>query len=102
MNMQKMLKDLQKMQSKMNKAQTELKAQTYEAEAGGGMVKVVLNGQGIMTSIRINPEAVDKDDVEALEDLVMAAVNAAMKKKEEAAEESMSELTQGFKMPGFM
>ncbi|MDR1760070.1 MAG: YbaB/EbfC family nucleoid-associated protein [Fibrobacter sp.] len=102
MNMQKMLKDLQKMQSKMNKAQTELKAQTYEAEAGGGMVKVVLNGQGIMTSIKINPDAVDKDDVEALEDLVMAAVNAAMKKKEEAAEDSMNELTQGFKMPGLM
>lgn len=102
MNMQKMLKDLQKMQSKMNKAQTELQSHSYEAEAGGGMVKVVLNGQGIMTSIKINPDAVDKDDVEALEDLIMAAINGAVKKKEEAAQSSMSELTQGLKIPGLM
>ena len=80
MNMQKMLKDLQKMQSKMVKAQNDLQAQSFEAEAGGGMVKVVLNGQGIMTSIKINPDAVDKDDVEALEDLIMAAVNEALRK----------------------
>ena len=83
MNMQKMLKDLQKMQSQMLKAQNNLKAQSFEAEAGGGMVKVAINGQGILTMIKINPDAVDKDDVEALEDLVMAALNAAIKKKDE-------------------
>ena len=103
MNMQKMLKDLQKMQSKMVKAQSELQAQSFEAEAGGGMVKVVLNGQGIMTSIKINPDAVDKDDVEALEDLVMAAVNSAVKKKDDQSEASMEELIPaGMKIPGLM
>lgn len=103
MNMQKMLKDLQKMQSKMVKAQSELQAQSFEAEAGGGMVKVVLNGQGIMTSIKINPDAVDKDDVEALEDLVMAAVNSAVKKKDDQSKASMEELiSAGMKIPGLM
>ena len=102
MNMQKMLKDLQKMQTQMMKAQSNLKAQSYEADAGGGMVKVAMNGQGILTMIKINPDAVDKDDVEALEDLVMAAINAAVKKKDEAAQSSMNELTQGMKIPGLM
>ncbi len=102
MNMQKMLKDLQKMQSQMLKAQNNLKAQSFEAEAGGGMVKVAINGQGILTMIKINPDAVDKDDVEALEDLVMAALNAAIKKKDEAAQSSLNDLTQGMKIPGLM
>lgn len=100
MNMQKMLKDLQKMQTKMSQAQTNLQSQSFEAEAGGGMVKVVINGQGIITSIKTNPNAVDKDDVEALEDLIMAAINAAVKKKDDAASSSMNELTQGMKIPG--
>jgi len=100
MDMQKMLKEMQKMQGKMAKAQQELETQSYEAEAGGGAVKVVLNGAGILTSIRISPEAVDKDDVEALEDLVQAAVNAALKKKEEAAQNAMGGLTKGLKIPG--
>ncbi|MCK9182956.1 MAG: YbaB/EbfC family nucleoid-associated protein [Fibrobacteraceae bacterium] len=102
MNMQKMLKDLQKMQSKMVKAQNDLQAQSFEAEAGGGMVKVVINGQGILTSIKINPDAVDKDDVEALEDLVMAAINAANKKKDDSSKASMDELTQGMNIPSLM
>ena len=102
MNMQKMLKDLQKMQSKMVKAQNDLQAQSFEAEAGGGMVKVVLNGQGIMTSIEIHPDAVDKDDVEALEDLIMAAVNSATKKKDDTSKASMEELTAGMRIPGLM
>ncbi|MBQ5611669.1 MAG: YbaB/EbfC family nucleoid-associated protein [Fibrobacteraceae bacterium] len=102
MNMQKMLKDLQKMQSQMLKAQNNLKAQSFEAEAGGGMVKVAINGQGVLTMIKINPDAVDKDDVEALEDLVMAALNSAIKKKDEAAQSSLNDLTQGMKIPGLM
>lgn len=100
MNMQKMMKDLQKMQTKMMKAQSELQSQSYEAEAGGGMVKLALNGQGLLTQIRISPDAVDKDDVEALEDLIMAAVNSAIKKKEDAAQASMGSLTQGLNIPG--
>lgn len=100
--MQKMLKDLQKMQNKMSKAQDELQAQSYEAEAGGGMVKVILNGQGILTSIEINPEVVDPQEVEALEDLLMAAFNSAVKKKEDAAASSMNDLTQGMNIPGLL
>ena len=102
MDMSKMLKDLQKMQSKMLKAQNDLKTQSFDAEAGGGMVKVAINGQGVLTMIKINPDAVDKDDVEALEDLVMAAVNSAIKKKDEAAQSSLSNVTGGMKIPGLM
>lgn len=100
MDMQKMLKEMQKMQSKMAKTQSELAQQSYEAEAGGGAVKVTLNGNGLVTGIRINPEAVDKEDVEALEDLVQAAVNAAIKKKEDATQEAMGGITKGLKIPG--
>ena len=98
MDMSKMLRDLQKMQSKMMKAQSDLKAQSFDAEAGGGMVKVAINGQGVLTMIKINPE----DDVEALEDLLMAAINAAVKKKDEATQESISGITGGMKIPGLM
>lgn len=102
MDMSKMLKDLQKMQSKMMKAQNDLKTQSFEAEAGGGMVKVAMNGHGVLTLIKINPDAVDKDDVEALEDLVMAAINAAVKKKDDAAQSSLHDITGGMKIPGLM
>ena len=102
MDMSKMLRDLQKMQSKMMKAQSDLKAQSFEAEAGGGMVKVAMNGRGVLTMIKINPDAVDKDDVEALEDLLMAAINAAVKKKDDATQESISGITGGMKIPGLM
>ena len=86
----------------MHKAQNNLKAQSFEAEAGGGMMKVAINGQGVLTMIKINPDAVDKDDVEALEDLVMAALNSAIKKKDEAAQSSLNDLTQGMKISGLM
>ena len=102
MDMSKMLKDLQKMQSKMMKAQNDLKTQSFEAEAGGGMVKVAMNGRGVLTRIKINPDAVAKDDVEALDDLVRAAVNAAVKKKDDAAQSSLSDITGGMKIPGLM
>ncbi|MCF0216006.1 MAG: YbaB/EbfC family nucleoid-associated protein [Fibrobacteraceae bacterium] len=102
MDMGKMMRDLQKMQSKMLKAQNDLKAQSFDAEAGGGMVKVALNGQGVLTMIKINPEVVDKDDVEALEDLIMAAFNAAVKKKDDATKSSISDITGGMKIPGLM
>ncbi|MBO7383108.1 MAG: YbaB/EbfC family nucleoid-associated protein [Fibrobacter sp.] len=102
MDMSKMLKDLQKMQSKMMKAQNDLKTQSFEAEAGGGMVKVAMNGHGVLTMIKINPDVVDKDDVEALEDLIMAAFNGAIKKKDEAAQSSLSDITGGMKIPGLM
>ena len=100
MDMQKMMKEMQKMQSKLGKAQQELEQQNYEAEAGGGMVKVVINGQGRLSSVRLDPKAVDPDDIEALEDLILAAVNSAANKKEEAANQLMGGLTQGMKIPG--
>ena len=102
MDMSKLLKDLQKMQSKMLQAQRDLTAQSFDAEAGGGMVKVAMNGRGVLTMIKINPDAVDKDDVEALEDLIMAAINAAVKKKDDATQESISGVTGGMKIPGLM
>ena len=102
MDMSKMLKDLQKMQSKMLKAQNDLKAQSFDAEAGGGMVKGAMNVKCVLTMVKINPDAVDKDDVEALEDLIMAAVNAAVKKKDDAQQASISDITGGMKIPGLM
>ena len=102
MDMSKKLRAHQKMQSKMIKAQSDLKAQSFDAEAGGGMVKVAMNGRGVLTMIKINPDAVDKDDVEALEDLIMAAINAAVKKKDDATQESISGVTGGMKIPGLM
>ena len=100
MDMQKMLKEMQKMQSKVLKAQQDLETQVYEAEAGGGAVKISINGTGMVTSVKIAPVAVDKDDVEGLEDLVQAAVNSAVKKKEEATQSAMGGLTKGMKIPG--
>lgn len=100
MNMQKMLKEMQKMQGKMARAQEELQSQSYEAEAGGGMVKVVINGNGEVTELKLDPEAVDPEDVEALEDLLIAAFNAAVKQKDDAAQASMGSLTQGMNLPG--
>ena len=103
MNMQKMLKDLQRCSPRWSRRRTISRRSPTKREAGGGMVKVVMNGQGVLTSIKINPEAVDKDDVEALEDLVMAAVNSAVK-KEDSSKASMEELTHGMGMniPGMM
>jgi DNA-binding YbaB/EbfC family protein len=100
MNMQKMLKEMQKMQGKMARAQEELEGQTYEAEAGGGMVKVVMNGKGVVTELKLKEDVVDPDDVEALEDLLMAAFNAAVNKKDDATQQSMSSVTQGMNIPG--
>jgi nucleoid-associated protein EbfC len=95
MNMQKMMKQMQKMQKDLAKTQAELELQEYEAEAGGGMVTVKINGAGKLTGLSLNPEVVDPDDVEAIEDLVLVAVNAALDKKEEAAQGAMGGLTQG-------
>jgi len=100
MNMQKMMKEMQKMQSKLTKVQSELEAQSYEAEVSGGMVKVKLSGKGLLESVVINPEAVDPDDVEALEDLILAAVNKVITDKEAASQNAMGSLTGGMKIPG--
>jgi DNA-binding YbaB/EbfC family protein len=98
--MQKMLKQVQRMQADMAKAQEELKNKTVEATAGGGVVSVVANGSQEIVSITIKPEAVDPDDVEMLEDLVMAAVNEALRKAQELAAQEMQKLTGGLNIPG--
>ncbi len=95
-----MIKQAQKMQQDMLKMQEELETKQYEATVGGGMVKAVVNGKHTVLSVEINPEAVDPDDVEMLQDMVVAAVNEAMRKAEAEASASMSKLTGGLNLGG--
>ncbi|EMS80421.1 MULTISPECIES: YbaB/EbfC family nucleoid-associated protein [Desulfotignum] len=99
-NMNNMMKQAQKLQKKMLQAQEELATKTVEASAGGGMVKVVANGGQKIESIVLEKEVVDPDDVEMLQDLVMAAVNDALKKSQEMMSAEMSKLTGGMNIPG--
>ena len=94
MNMQKMMKDLQKMQGRMAKVQEELQGAVYEAEAGGGLVKIAINGKFEVQ------EAVDPDDVEALEDLLLAAFNEARAKADADSQARMGGVTKGMGLPG--
>jgi DNA-binding YbaB/EbfC family protein len=100
MDMQQMIRSMQKMQSQMKKTQDDLQGQSYSAEAGGGAVKISLNGNGVVTELKIAPAAVDPNDVEALEDLLMAAFNEAVAKKDSAYQESIGAITKGLKIPG--
>lgn len=100
MNMQKMMKQVQKMQADMARVQEELGEKTVEATAGGGVVKVVANGHQEIQRIHIEPEAVDPDDLEMLEDLVLAAVNEAMRQAKELATNEMAKVTGGLNVPG--
>ncbi len=88
-NMQNIMKQAQKMQQEMQKAQEELDEMEIESASGGGLVKVVMNGKKIVKSITINPNAVDMDDIEMLEDLIVAALNEGYEKADEAYEEKM-------------
>ena len=99
-NMQQLARQAQKLQQKMAEMQEELEAREYEASAGGGMVTVKVSGKKELLSLSIKPEAVDPDDVEMLEDLVMAAVNEALRNAAEPTEREMSKLTGGMNMPG--
>ncbi|HAE40648.1 MAG TPA: YbaB/EbfC family nucleoid-associated protein [Candidatus Riflebacteria bacterium] len=99
-NMQSLMKQAQKMQEKMQKAQEEMKDKTIEATVGGGIVKVVFNGAQEMVSITINKDAVDPDDVETLQDLVLSAVNAGISKSKEMVQEEMGSITGGMNIPG--
>ncbi|MGM0471073.1 MAG: YbaB/EbfC family nucleoid-associated protein [Bacillota bacterium] len=100
MDMGKMMKQVQKMQSQMEDVQEELADKEVEATAGGGVVKVVANGQQEIVDISIEPDAVDPDDVEMLEDLILAATNEAMRKVQDMASERMGKLTGGMNIPG--
>ena len=95
-----MIKQAQKMQQDMLKMQEEMENKQYDATVGGGMVKAVVNGKHTLISMEINPEAVDPDDVEMLQDLVVAAVNEAMRKAEEDANAGMSKLTGSLNLGG--
>jgi DNA-binding YbaB/EbfC family protein len=95
-----MMKQMQKMQAKMEEIQKELENKRVEGSSGGGMVKVIANGKQEILEIKIDPEVVNKEDVEMLEDLVLAAVNQAKEKSQEIQSEEMAKLTGGLKLPG--
>lgn len=94
------VKQAQLMQERMEAIQAEVEQKTVEATAGGGVVTVVATGKKEIQSIKIKPEAVDPDDVETLEDLIMVAVNDAIKKADDLMNESMGEITGGINIPG--
>ena len=101
-NMGNLMKQAQKLQSKMLKMQDELADKTVETASGGGMVKVVANGRQQILSIEIEKEVVDPDDVEMLQDLVLSAVNDALVKSQDMVSEEMGKLTGGMNIPGMM
>lgn len=100
MNMNNLVKQAQKMQKQMEKMQEELGDKTIETTAGGGAIKVVINGKKEIKEIKINPEVVDSDDVEMLEDLIVSAVNEAIRQAEEMTSTEMNKITGGLNMPG--
>lgn len=100
MKMDKMLKQVQRMQAQMTLIQEELEKETVEATSGGGMVTVRANGQGDVVSVSISKEVVDPDDVEMLEDLVLSAVKEAIRLGREHAEKRMGSVTGGMGLPG--
>ncbi len=95
-----MMKQVQQMQAKMAQMQAELENAELEASAGGGMVKVVVNGKNEIKSITIDPEVVNPEDVEMLQDLIVAALNQARVKTQEMQQQQMSSLTGGLSIPG--
>ena len=96
----KMMKQAQQLQQRMMKLQEELESATVEATSGGGVVKVVVSGKMNVESLTIDPEAVSPDDVEMLQDLVLAAVNEGLNKAQEMASTKMGALTGGMNIPG--
>ena len=100
MNQAAMMKQVQKMQQDMLKMQQEQEAATYTAKAGGGMVSATVNGKHEVVDLQINPDAVDPDDVEMLQDMVIAAVNEAMRTADADAANNMSRLTGGLNLGG--
>ena len=99
-NMQQLMRQAQKLQEQMAKAQEELDEREYSAQAGGGMVSVTVSGKRELKSLAIKPECVDPDDVEMLQDLVIAAVNEALRKADSEASANMAKLTGGLNLGG--
>ena len=99
-NMQAMIKQAQKMQEDMAEKQAELEAREYDVAAGGGVINVKINGKKESLSVKIDPEVVDPDDVETLEDLIVAAINEGIKKVEAVSAEEMQKITGNMSIPG--
>ena len=99
-NMQGMLQKVQKMQAEMQKVQAELQSRTFESTAGGGAVKVTVTGKKELTGVVIDPQVVDPEDVEMLQDLILAAVNEALHQVDTVTEAEMNKVTGGLKIPG--
>ncbi len=97
-----LIRQAQQMQARLAKIQEELESETVEASAGGGAIKVVVTGHQKVLSVVISPDVVDPEDVEMLQDLVMAAVNEGMDKAKELASNRLSTITGGMKLPGMM
>lgn len=100
MNMQQMMKQARKMQEQLAAAQENIAQSTVDASAGGGMVKVTMNGEMQITSLKIDPEALDPEDAEMLEDMVTAAVNEALRGVGDLANRQMGAITGGLNIPG--
>jgi DNA-binding YbaB/EbfC family protein len=96
------LKQAQEMHSKISQLQEEMANKTVEASAGGGMVNIVINGKQQVLSIRIDPEVVNREDVDMLQDLICAAVNEAIRKSQEMMTEEMKKITGGLSIPGIL
>ena len=101
MNMYKMMKQVHKMQREMARVQEVMVAKTVTGTAGGGAVTVTVNGKLELLSVEIEPEVVDPDDVEMLQDLVMAATNEAIRESQDMMAQAMARFTGGLKIPGF-
>ena len=99
-NMQQLMRQAQKMQQDLLKMQQEMEEKQYEATAGGGVITAVVSGKRELVRVTIDPEAVDPDDVEMLQDMVVAAVNEAMRKAEADSAQNMSKLTGGLNLGG--
>ena len=100
MNMNSLMKQAQKMQKQMAEMQEDLANKTLEVSSGGGAVKVTVTGEKQITALEISPEVIDPDDVEMLQDLVMSAVNEALRQMDESVNSQMSKITGGMNMPG--
>lgn len=101
-NMSNMMKQVQKMQKQMEEMQRDLEQREVEATSGVGVVSVKVNGKKNLLELKIDPEAVDKDDVEMLEDMIVAAINEAFRKAEEMMESEMKKVTGGVNIPGLI
>lgn len=101
-NMNNMMKQVKKMQEQMEKAQQDIEEKEFESTSGGGVVSATVNGKKEVIAIKIDPDVIDPEDGEMLEDLIIAAINDAMKKADEYSGETMGKLTGGLNIPGLM